>query len=117
MDKAIKKEAYTRAGKLTVDASEKVGHKGVPSTIHSISRVCENVKKNFANFSKNVRDFFLIGKIYRFIGDGAFEATARGVIRVKRFKRIVLCAVLALCIAGFAVSVWGVVQMFIGGAV
>lgn len=103
MDKAIKKEAYTHAGKLSVNASEK-GGRIVRSSMSSISYARDFVNSDFMKnnekkeeFSNKLREFFYIGDKYVFDSGDECDKKARKVIRMKRFKRILACAFIAFC--------------------
>ena len=124
MDKAIKKEAYTHAGKLTVYASEK-GGRIVRSSMSSISYAQDFVNSDFMKnnekkeeFSNKLREFFYIGDKYVFDSGDEYDKKARKVIRMKRFKRILACAFIALCATMVALASCVIVQIFMaGGAV
>lgn len=123
MDKAIKKEAYTRAGKLTVDASEK-GGRIVRASTNSISRAEAFVKRKKEDFDvkkrkigQKLREFFYVGERYAFKGDDEYDRMARKIIRMKRFKRILACAFIAICATVVLLCSGVIVQIFIGGAV
>lgn len=100
MDKAIKKEAYTHAGKLTVDASDRGERKAVLSTSHSITQKKAFVKQNSAVLCGNL------------LSDDDWNRWWERYIFMGKFKRGVVCALIAICATGFVLSVCTIIKMF-----
>ena len=119
-----KRKGFTQPASTMVKPIENQGRNMYPLFSSSISYAqdfvnSDSMKNNEKKeeFIDKLRDFFYIGKEYKFDVDDDFEIYLRRLVRVKRFKRIVLCALIALSFTGMVLSISAMIYMFMGGVI